>query len=203
MRPGERDRESRSRASRTAPARRRTARTRADGEAQRAGWAAGSWTRLSTCSAGQRARPMPMQQPADVASGAWRKERVGERKERVTRASSPSTDRNGELSQLGESRPLLTHDAHEYEAAHAWGGMSAWPASGQHCSKQQCAGKKRWTQAGRSLGKQRAGREAISREEHGRSLLRSDLALARESRQRRVGQRTRATKSLFLCFAFC
>ena len=143
-----------------------------------------------------------MQQPADVASGAWRKERAGERKERVTRASSPSTDRNGELSQLGESRPLLTHDAHEYEAAHAWGGMSAWPASGQHCSKQQCAGKKRWTQAGRSLGKQRAGRKAISREEHGRSLLRSDLALARESRQRRVGQRTRATKKSFFVFCF-
>jgi hypothetical protein len=96
------------RASRTAPTRRRTARTRADGEAQRAGWAVGSWTRLSTCSAGQRARPMPMQQPADVASGAWRKERAGERKERVTRASSPSTDRNrGRISRRSDCSPHL------------------------------------------------------------------------------------------------
>ena len=99
---------------------------------------------------------MPMQQPADVASGAWRKERAGERKERVTRASSPSTDRNGELSQLGESRPLLTHDAHEYEAAHAWGGMSAWPASGQHCSKQQCAGIQEAVDAGWKVAGQAA-----------------------------------------------
>ena len=51
---------------------------------------------------------MPMQQPADVASGAWRKERAGGRKERLTRASSPSTDRNrGPISRRSDCSPHL------------------------------------------------------------------------------------------------
>jgi hypothetical protein len=110
VRPGERDQESRSRGPREqdrtdAPPDGSHTRGRRSAAGR---LAVGSWTRLSTCSAGQRARPMPMQQPADVASGAWRKERAGERKERVTRASSPSTDRNrGRISRRSDCSPHL------------------------------------------------------------------------------------------------